>query len=204
MRLTIISDTHGEHEKLGELSGDVLIHCGDLFSLFSEDNRLDEVDEWFGRQRFDLILCIGGNHDFALQERIKPEPFENAVYLEDRSIVHDGVTFYGSPWVPDLAQHAFYQPSDQLAAKWSAIPEQTDVLITHTPPAGILDVSSHGLVLGCPYLAARSTELSHRTHCFGHVHASSGVLERDGVTYVNAALANHQYEMVRAPFELVI
>ena len=29
MRLVVISDTHGDHEQLGVLDGDVLVHCGD-------------------------------------------------------------------------------------------------------------------------------------------------------------------------------
>ena len=38
---------------------------------------------------------------------------------------------------------------DALREKWSRIPANTDVLITHTPPAGILDRSRRGQGLGC-------------------------------------------------------
>lgn len=207
MRLTVISDTHGEHEKLGVLSGEVLIHCGDMSNLF--DSRVDDLerlDDWFGRQRFDLILCTGGNHDFALQERSGSgsNPFENAVYLEDRSYVHDGVTFYGAPWIPDLRDQAFFKGPRELARKWSAIPRGTDVLITHVPPAGRLDVSSRGFQLGCPHLLGRVRAVSPRVHCFGHVHASSGVMEVGRTVFINAAVVDSRYRLARGPHEHVL
>ena len=59
----MISDTHGWHEELGVLSGDVLIHCGDFEDLFTRDaGTLDRADAWLARQDFGLILCTGGNH----------------------------------------------------------------------------------------------------------------------------------------------
>lgn len=203
MRLTIISDTHGEHEKLGILSGDVLIHCGDMFNMFGDgEDHFDRMDDWFGRQNFDLILCVGGNHDFELQKRSSwvSDPFKNAVYLEERSISHRGVTFYGAPWVPELRGQAFYRDREELAECWTKIPHATDVLITHTPPAGILDVSSRGYDLGCDHLERRLREVRPTLHCFGHVHASCGTMESDGTSFVNAALVNSRYELTRGPY----
>jgi len=207
MKLTVISDTHGEHEKLGRLSGDVLIHCGDMFNMFSpRSDELERMDDWFGRQDFDLILCVGGNHDSALQNAIKSSehPFENASVLQDKTHVHDGITFFGAPWVPMLSSHAFYCGADELEEKWSFIHESTDVLITHTPPNGVLDVSSAGLRLGCSYLAKRVRDITPRIHCFGHVHASAGTVHADGTTFVNASMVNSQYELARGPYELEI
>lgn len=207
MRISVVSDTHNQHQGFEPLSGDVLIHCGDMFNLFSAANDdIERIDEWFGKQNFNLILCTGGNHDFALEERLKvtSSPFKNAVYLQDRSYVHDGVTFYGSPWTPNLQGHAFYQDSDQLQTRWSAIPDNIDVLITHTPPAGILDVSSAGLTLGCLHLAGQLQRISPRLHCFGHVHASSGTADVNGVRFINASSVNSRFELVRRPYEFVL
>ncbi|MCF7962495.1 MAG: metallophosphoesterase [Pirellula sp.] len=66
----MISDTHGKHEELGTLSGDVLIHCGDFCHGFQNDGaHLAAIDRWFLEQNFERIFCVGGNHDFAAQER---------------------------------------------------------------------------------------------------------------------------------------
>lgn len=205
MKLTVISDTHGDQEQLGRLSGDVLIHCGDMFNLFEQrDDDFERMDAWFGEQDFDLILCTGGNHDFELEKRAKDvlNPFKNAIYLEDQSYEYGGLRFFGSPWVPDLYGHAFYADSDELEERWAAIPGDTDVLITHTPPAGILDVSSRGLVLGCRHLFDAVSRISPKVHCFGHVHASSGTRHYGDTRYVNAALVNSRYQIKRVPFEM--
>jgi predicted phosphodiesterase len=70
MKVVIVSDTHNRHEDLGVLRGDVLIHCGDNGIGFErETGEVERLDDWFGRQDFQRILCIGGNHDFQMQER---------------------------------------------------------------------------------------------------------------------------------------
>ena len=205
LQLTIISDTHSMQDKLGHLSGDVLIHCGDMFNMFSEnDDDFERMDDWFAGQDFDLILCIGGNHDYELQKRAGyvDQPFRNAVYLEGRSYEFEGVTFFGAPWVPDLYGQAFYTEDKELAGKWADIPRNVDVLITHTPPLGVLDVSSSGLVLGCQYLRKVVEQVKPKVHCFGHVHGSSGVYDGEITTFVNAALAGRNHELVRRPYEI--
>lgn len=88
MRIVVISDTHWKHEELSHLYGDVLIHCGDMYNAFGQNPQaIPRLDEWFGRQRFQRILCIGGNHDFLLEEfaEQKKNVFSNAIYLQDQS-----------------------------------------------------------------------------------------------------------------------
>jgi len=207
MKLTIISDTHGEHDKLGVLAGEVLIHCGDMFNMFgSADDDFGRMDEWFGKQEFDLILCVGGNHDFELEKHASytRTPFKNAVYLEGEEFEYLGVKFYGAPWVPQLRGQAFYKDDADLVLAWSQIPTDVDVLITHTPPSGVLDVSSRGLQLGCEHLSAELKSRTPALHCFGHVHASSCIHKIGGTTYINAAQVNRQYQLSRQPYVHVI
>ncbi len=48
----------------------MLIHCGDSGNGFTRHaSDVDRLDDWFGRQAFDRILCIGGNHDLEMQAR---------------------------------------------------------------------------------------------------------------------------------------
>ena len=105
MKLVIISDTHGRHDELGTLRGDVLIHCGDSGNGFSRHpDDLDRLDAWFGQQEFERILCIGGNHDFDMQARAERggPVLRNAEYLQDQVHEYRSVRFYGSPWTPEL------------------------------------------------------------------------------------------------------
>jgi len=204
MKLVVISDTHNQHERLGKLHGDVLIHCGDMFNLFEpSDEDIAKIDAWFGKQDFDVILVTGGNHDASLEQTLRwtDQPFKNAYFLQDKVYSHKGVTFYGSPWTPELRGHAFYADVEGLRVAWSKIPTDTDVLVTHTPPAGILDMSSRGLELGCIDLERELKRVVPRIHCFGHVHASGGTLDSDGTRYVNASMVNSDFDLVRRPYE---
>jgi len=207
VKVVVISDTHELHEALGVLEGDVLIHCGDsAYGFNRSDAQVDRLDDWFGRQHFERILVIGGNHDFELQKRVETNErlFRNADYLQDKAFQFQGINFYGAPWIPELSGWAFHLPADELCNRWDLIPDNTDVLITHTPPANILDRNSRGKACGCPILRKRVIDLKPRVHCFGHVHASGGTIELQGTTYINASLVNSQYELVRRPQEFEI
>jgi Icc-related predicted phosphoesterase len=204
MKVVIVSDTHNRHEDLGVLRGDVLIHCGDSGIGFErETGEVERLDDWFGRQDFQRILCIGGNHDFQMQERAaagKPV-FRNATYLQDAGISFGGLNFYGAPWTPELMGWAFYLPPESMRERWAAIPDRTDILITHTPPFGVLDRNSEAKACGCLDLRLRLEDLRPRIHCFGHIHASAGKVEARGTTFVNASIVNDRYEIVHRPQE---
>ena len=114
--------------------------------------------------------------------------FRHAVWLLDETHVHRGVRFFGAPWVPQLVGWAFYLSDEGLRRKWSRIPENTEVLISHTPPHGILDRPRSGARhLGCPHLLERVEAVQPRYHLYGHVHASGGTEVRNPTTFVNAA-----------------
>ena len=207
MKLVIISDTHGLHEEIGTLRGDVLIHCGDSGNGFTRQaSDVDRLDDWFGQQAFDRILCIGGNHDFEMQARAERGAlvFRNAEYLQDQAYEYRGVRFYGSPWTPELVDWAYYLDDDELQDRWELIPDAVEVLITHTPPFGVLDRNSSGRNCGCPELQRRLLNLHPRIHCFGHIHASAGTTSMNGTTFINASMVNRRYEVARAPVEIEI
>jgi len=86
----------------------------------------------------------------------------------------------------------------KLAAVWSNVPADTDVLITHSPPFGILDVVN-GEHVGCRDLARELKRIRPRLHIFGHIHQSYGRIDRDGTIYVNAALRDEEYKLVNQP-----
>lgn len=188
--IAIISDTHLRHRRVRMGRGALMIHCGDMLDLFDDGpEQLDSIDAWFGAQRFDAVVCTGGNHDHAIERRVAAgdRVFANARFLSDAEWAFRGLRLYAAPWVPDLPGHAFHQPPDALRRKWAAIPAGIDVLITHTPPAGILDVSSRGRALGCPMLRAELPRIAPRVHCFGHVHASAGQRRIGDTLFVNAS-----------------
>jgi Icc-related predicted phosphoesterase len=58
---------------------------------------------------------------------------------------------------------------------WSAIPEDTDVLVTHGPPFGILDQNYNKEHVGCESLTEHVLRIKPQLHIFGHIHEDYGV-----------------------------
>lgn len=222
--LVIISDTHGRHKKVQVPEGDVLIHCGDSCG-HGEFWQFREFLKWFGDQPHKHKILIAGNHDRCLisdmdlcHEELKKYP--EITYLEDTGIEIEGVKFWGSPWTPKFLNWFFMvQRGEQARKKWDKIPEDTDVLITHGPPYGILDaVNPHpdnpGFNAGCEeLLSAVYMRIRPMLHIFGHIHGSYGKVwlpptrdpdggMHDGIMFVNAATCNEAYEPVNPPMVL--
>lgn len=195
--ICFIADTHRRHREVTIPPCDILIHCGDVCSFRQDDREtIQDIDEWFAEQPAEHMLCVAGNHDFELEK--EGFAFEHAQLLTDRLVEVAGLRIYGSPWCPDLAGFAFYQSELGLKKKWRQIPEGIDILVTHTPPKGILDMpSSKARHLGCPYLLDAVARVRPKVHAFGHIHASAGEEKHDGTSYLNAAIVGGREMTVR-------
>ena len=208
MRITIISDTHGLHEHVTLPGGDLLIHCGDV-SNFGEPADVERFLSWYRQQEYANKVFIAGNHDWLFQSRPGLaakilSKFSRVVYLQDGDVEIAGLKLYGSPWSPEFCHWAFNLPRRgvQLAQVWSKIPDDTDILITHTAPYGILDADLHGNHAGCEVLARRVSALHLKAHVFGHLHAGHGVVNIGDTHFVNASTCNDRYEPINEPVTL--
>lgn len=55
--------------------------------------------------------------------------------------------------------------------KWNAIPDDTDILVTHTPPVGHGDLCCTGVRAGCvELLSTVQKRVRPKYHVFGHIH----------------------------------
>lgn len=86
------------------------------------------------------------------------------------------LTIYGAPQIPAIVpfgpEHAFTYPPQQDA--WTGtVPVETDILVTHTPPRGHLDLGPN-YCAGCPSLLNETWRVRPTLHVFGHVHAAYG------------------------------
>ena len=121
-------------------------------------------------------------------------------YLEDSEATIGGLRFYGSPWQPWFFDWAFnLERGAPLAEKWALVPDDTDVLLTHGPPSGVLDTTSRGERVGCEELAAALRRVRPRLHVFGHIHESYGVHPADDTLSVNACNCDSRYAPVHPP-----
>lgn len=201
MRLVCVSDTHGQGASVRTPDGDVLVHAGDLTGLGSLAQIAREA-AWLRSLPHRTKIVVAGNHDFGLQREPKEALalLEGLVYLEDSGVTVDSVRFWGSPWQPTYLDWAFnLDRGAAIRAKWDRIPGGIDVLVTHGPPAGVLDRTASGLEVGCADLLDAVVRVRPRVHVFGHIHEGYGVAERQGVRFVNASTCDRGYRPVHPP-----
>lgn len=205
MRLVVVSDTHLRHTEIRVPFGDVLIHCGDS-TMNGAPRELARVGVWLAAQPHRGKLIIAGNHELTLQRSSEYARIHwpSATYLFDRSVEIEGICFYGSPWQPEFNNWAFNLPrGEALAAKWRRVPSDTQVLITHGPPHGILDtIGSATEHLGCEELRKRVDDLGVPLHVFGHIHGGYGVTTNGATMFVNASVCDETYQPANQPWVL--
>ena len=215
MKITCISDTHNQHLHIPPdwlEGGDVLVHAGDV----SGRGSLKEIEEflaWFNELPYTHKIMIAGNHDFWFERttafvvnEMLQEKYPNIVYLNDTGIEIDGIKFWGSPVQPWFYDWAFNRMGTDICRHWDMIPLDTDVLITHGPMKGFLDMTVRGVSTGCPYLLEKSAEMTNlKLFVCGHIHEAYGKFEfPDGGVFVNASTLNFNYQVQNKPIVVEI
>jgi Icc-related predicted phosphoesterase len=209
MKICIISDTHGLHERIPPLpKADILIHAGDITNMGTEDD-IRRFVHWFQNLKgYGSKIFIAGNHDWGFEWK-KPWLFNyindenlsqsDCYYLEDNFMTITDPEFsrpikiYGTPWQPDFCNWAFNVPRDELYLYWEKIPLDTDVLITHGPPQGILDMNLEGEHCGCASLTTHTYKINPALHIFGHIHEAYNTEVIGNTLFVNASTCTRRY-----------
>jgi len=193
LRLLHLSDTHGKHHLLQNLPvADIIIHSGDVSWAGSGKEVVDFVD-WFGALNYRYKIFIAGNHDGCLDgknaETIQRFLPENCFYLCKSGVTIEGLKFWGVPFF--FSDDVDRNPAEIMAQ----IPADTDVLITHRPPYGILDVANN-IAYGCPDLLQAVLKIAPRYHLFGHIHDAYGVMRSNSTIFCNGSLLDEDYVLV--------
>ena len=213
MKITFISDTHTMHNELnGQLpGGDLLIHSGDIMNSGYKKQEIHDFCKWFETQDYTHKIFIAGNHDRMFEDHpLESNTIVNnydVTYLQDDEDIIDGVKIYGTPWQPWFYDWAFNLPKggDELMSKWEAIPKDTGILITHSPPQDHLDVSGppgNEPHLGCAMLRVKVDAQPPKIHVFGHIHGSYGYKFHNGTHFINASVLNERYDQVNEPISI--
>lgn len=201
-RIVCISDTHNNTPKLPP--GDVLIHAGDLTNQGSYDE-LERTVAWLEKAPFEVKIVVAGNHEITLDERFYEEKgsrwkwpawqsprgcmkllreSKTITYLENQSMMvylkkpTGPKTFFkvfGSPSTPGPSNWAFEYQQEDADRLWSAIPEDADIVVTHTPPNGHCDGATKDFRSGCTALLRRLAVVKPSLHVCGHIHEARGI-----------------------------
>ena len=213
MKILHISDTHGFHSKIKLfIDGvDVIVHSGDASNNpnpFLNEKEMMDFILWYSSIKVDNKIYVAGNHESSVEfHLITKETFEKngIIYLENDDITINGIKFFGSPYSKKFNNWNFMLEEEKLKMVWDMIPEDVDVLITHTPPKGVLDkIYSRGDVLnvGSATLIDKIKELKNlKAHLFGHIHTNEDLLNY-GTTVKNNVLFSNASAVVDMQFNL--
>jgi Icc-related predicted phosphoesterase len=211
VKIVAISDLHEQWYDVKIPKCDILINAGDITYLGDLD-QVRRFNHWAGWLRDEGIvgevITIAGNHDLSAQKT--PAKFKaqlpDVVYLEDEAYNSYGLKIYGSPWTPSFYRQHWVFNADrgpEIRGKWAKIPNDLDILITHGPPYGVLDLCDNGNV-GCVDLLDAVLEKRPKVLCFGHIHESPGTTYIGNTKAINASTCDGKYRPVNPPivFEL--
>lgn len=208
LKLTLISDTHGFHNDLERLEGDMIIHAGDISKRGAKNELIDFLD-WFSALNFEYKFFIAGNHDFYLEQATEHEVKsiipDDIIYLNDSGITINNINIWGSPVQPWFHDWAFNrQRGNDIKKHWDLIPDDTDILITHGPPYDILDKTIHNQNVGCEDLFHKVLLVKPKIHVFGHIHEDYGQKVVHGTQFINASVLDERYRVVNEVVEVYI
>ncbi|KAF3490888.1 rhamnogalacturonate lyase C [Arthroderma uncinatum] len=179
-----ISDTHMSQPEIPD--GDILLHAGDMTQSGSK-SEIQETIDWLNRLPHQHKVVIAGNHDLFLDisfpaanrpsDSCSPRQcidWGNIIYLENAGVTLEcsgrKINVFGSPLSPRHGNWAFQYPRKENV--WAdTIPQNVDILLTHTPPRAHLD-----LRFGCEFLLKELWTLPKKPylHVFGHIHGGYG------------------------------
>lgn len=201
MRFVCISDTHEQQGSFDIPDGDVLIHAGDL-TWEGQPDRIKRAIDWLRKLPHKFKVVIGGNHDFDFYKYCGTSSIDFNI-LNNGGVSINGFNIWGSPVTPTFGGWAFMKDrGDEISEVWKQIPDNTDILITHGPPLGVLDLTPprYGSInAGCYDLKKAVNRIKPKLHVFGHIHNGYGQLEMDGTIFVNASICDEQYHPFNKP-----
>lgn len=185
MKIIATSDFHSNFN-YSIPKADTIIIAGDITELGIEEE-WDKASEFIQSLPHKYKLIIPGNHDFNI-ELLKLD--NNSMLLVDQEVTIEGLKFYGCPWTRGDSCWA-YSTRDKkvLREKYGKIPLDTNILISHMPPYGILDICVNtNQSEGSSALLSKINRLPNlRYHIFGHFHEASGEATIGNITFFNVS-----------------
>lgn len=206
MKIWHISDTHGYHEQLNIEDADMVVHSGDCCNdrdIKVNKQEWERFAEWFPNLPHKYKVLVFGNHDIFPFRNLKlmaEWSEKNKVYILYNSFLtlENGIKFFGSPFTPTYGNCcAFATARNKMVRHWDKIDEDTNIIVCHGPPKGILDLTIGKDHLfrqgGCSALAKKLNKLENVKAClFGHFHdepdiQNQGIFLKNKVIYSNAS-----------------
>lgn len=121
--------------------------------IWKEWGTYNEARELLVNADKDMVFLDEGRHEFNLKNGAK-------------------LTVFASPYTSSVHAEGAFQYTPTEGHRFDL--DDTDVVITHSPPRGILDRTDDRVNAGCPHLFEAVARARPRLHCFGHIHEAWG------------------------------
>lgn len=188
MKLLLFSDLHNSRaaaERLVAQAADVdlLVGAGD----FATVRRGIEITIDVLRRSGKTAVFTPGNSESAEELQAVCAGWPNAHVLHGTHVTIDGVTFFGIgggiPITP-FGSWSYDFSEAEAAQLLQTAPQSCDVLVSHSPPFGAVDVSSSDRRLGSTAIRTFVEAAQPKLVVCGHIHGSAGEKEMVGKTAV--------------------
>lgn len=162
---------------------------------------LGETEEW----DFDYLCDSSIEYEFNYLKLAEGMDCTYAFNLKRKIKIHGtphSLTF------PKINPHctAFTGTEEELQRKYDLIPDDVNILISHSPPYGILDETKRGEHVGSVSLRNKVLSLPNLSNCFfGHIHEMGGkMFDSSSAKFYNCSIMNEEYEPVNKPTHIEI
>jgi Icc-related predicted phosphoesterase len=197
-KLIIMSDLHQAFSDfvVTEKNIDILISTGDVTNSWKGMEGVIEFLDWFEKIESKYKIIVAGNGDGVFIEKKEKEFIKmcekrNIIYLRDNFVTIENYKIYGTPWTMEFGKNDGYtkKTDEELSEIFQSIPNDTNILLTHSAPLNILDINSKGQHTGSKSLSENINNVS--LHCFGHIHESRGTLIKNKTIFINSAYSKN-------------
>jgi len=229
MKIAAISDLHGNLQGLDFGGYDVVVIAGDIAPTkgFGKWHKYEQT-KWINKKFKNFtdsfsktqFVIIPGNHDFfpIAKETVNDSSInwnfsfgDNVHFLLDSSCEINGIKFYGTPWIPIISYSwAFESEHDFLVEKFDKIPNNIDILITHSPPriSGCnvdYSIQTRCGPFGSSELANAIFNKKPKYVFCGHIHSGDHIpFDFEGSKIINVSRLDERYEIWYNVFEMEI
>jgi uncharacterized protein len=196
VKILALSDTHLEFPDVANLpEADVLVHAGDWTELGFHHSGLEirSFERFLNnlREKYPTVLALHGNHDLGFDNGRWRDwgvtPIDGLTWTHPSGIRFHGVALTPAFHLPELLLEFKHMTidRDEEDAAWGFGP--VDVVVSHGPPFGYLDVTARGKNIGSRPAVSYIRRHQPRVFVCGHVHEAAGEARLRDTRIINVA-----------------
>jgi Icc-related predicted phosphoesterase len=183
MNVLITSDSHLEYPYLETLpEADIFIHAGDWTNLGYRHSKAEfALFEKFlseAREKYPVVLALHGNHDLGFSNYLWTKwgvtPIDGITYQHSSGLTIHGVALTPAYDKPEMLLEWQFMTIDEAEEEAAWDFEAVDIVVSHGPPFGYLDLTHSGKRIGSREAVSYIRQKQPKLFICGHIHEAAG------------------------------